>query len=60
MNAIPNEGGQCQWGCDFNPGYCGISGQPSRFAQLEQKLHEGTSTRMCTRCGDVLVPESKG
>lgn len=54
----PNAGGQCQWGCASNPGYCGISGQPQRLAELVQKHPEQETRRICALCGDVLVPES--
>lgn len=58
MTTIAKGWGPCQWGCGFNPGYCGISGDTARFDELLEKHPERDTYGTCGVCNDVLVPES--
>lgn len=53
-----NKGGECQYGCRFNPGWIGVSGEANRRRELARIRKQHGISQICAQCGDELVPES--
>lgn len=58
VDDLSNKGGECQYGCRFNPGWIGVSGEANRRRELARIRKQHGISQICAQCGDELVPES--